>query len=110
MIVALTLILLCQLLGEVIVRSEVGRGATFTLYLPRAIEEEQQTASRSDDIAPLPQGACILVVEDNSEVGSFATQALAELGLAAGSRRQLYESEAFRTLLAGTSLELPRAA
>ena len=30
--------------------------------------------------------------------------------LAGGARRQLYESEAFRTLLAGTSLELPRAA
>ncbi len=34
----------------------------------------------------------------------------AELELAAGARRQLYESESFRTLLAGTSLELPRAA
>jgi single-stranded-DNA-specific exonuclease len=34
----------------------------------------------------------------------------AELELAAGARRQLYESEAFRALLAGASLELPRAA
>jgi single-stranded-DNA-specific exonuclease len=34
----------------------------------------------------------------------------AELELGEGARRQLYESEAFRTLLAGTSLELPRAA
>jgi single-stranded-DNA-specific exonuclease len=34
----------------------------------------------------------------------------AELELDAGARRQLYESEAFRTLLAGAALELPRAA
>jgi hypothetical protein len=33
-----------------------------------------------------------------------------ERALADGARRQLYESETFRALLAGTSLELPRAA
>jgi single-stranded-DNA-specific exonuclease len=33
-----------------------------------------------------------------------------ELELSAGARRQLYESEAFRALLAGATLELPRAA
>ena len=41
---------------------------------------------------------------------SEAREIFAELELAGGARRQLYESEAFRTLLAGTSLELPRAA
>jgi hypothetical protein len=41
---------------------------------------------------------------------SEARAIFAELELAGGARRQLYESEAFRTLLAGTSLELPRAA
>ena len=39
-----------------------------------------------------------------------AREIFAELQLPAGARRQLYESEAFRALLAGTSLELPRAA
>ena len=34
----------------------------------------------------------------------------AELELETGARRQLYESEAFRSLLAGAALELPRAA
>jgi hypothetical protein len=33
-----------------------------------------------------------------------------ELELEAGAKRQLYESEAFRSLLAGAALELPRAA
>jgi single-stranded-DNA-specific exonuclease len=39
-----------------------------------------------------------------------AREIFAELELGEGARRQLYESEAFRALLAGTSLELPRAA
>jgi len=39
-----------------------------------------------------------------------AHEIFAELELGEGARRQLYESAAFRRLLAGTSLELPRAA
>jgi len=39
-----------------------------------------------------------------------AREIFAELQLAEGGRRQLYESQAFRALLAGTALELPRAA
>ena len=39
---------------------------------------------------------------------SDARAIFAELQLADGARRQLYESEAFRALLAGTALELPR--
>ena len=66
--------------GEVLVASEVGRGATFTLYLPR-VAGETRTSDRSE---PEPvtsgQGTVVLVVEDNVEVGTFATQALAELG------------------------------
>ena len=39
-----------------------------------------------------------------------AREIFAELELADGARRQLYESAAFRALLAETSVELPRAA
>ena len=39
-----------------------------------------------------------------------ARAVFAELELEAGARRQLYESEAFRALLAGAAVELPRAA
>jgi single-stranded-DNA-specific exonuclease len=39
-----------------------------------------------------------------------AREIFAELALADGARRQLYESEAFRRLLAETAVELPRAA
>ncbi|RYG82231.1 MAG: response regulator, partial [Alphaproteobacteria bacterium] len=51
----------------------------FTLYLPQVApadpEQDEQAHSRM-----LKAGARVLVVEDNAEVGEFATQALAELG------------------------------
>ncbi|MGN7160503.1 PAS domain S-box protein [Sphingomonas sp. SAFR-052] len=68
-----------QSLGEVEVRSEVGRGSTFTLYLPEAAAPLINAVGASET-EPLPRGACILVVEDNRNVGEFATHALAELG------------------------------
>ncbi|WP_242152295.1 PAS domain S-box protein [Sphingomonas sp. BAUL-RG-20F-R05-02] len=67
--------------GEVIVSSVLGEGATFTLYLPKAADDVREAGGLTEDGgSPLLPGACILVVEDNSEVGSFATQALSELG------------------------------
>ncbi|WP_231420684.1 PAS domain S-box protein [Sphingomonas sp. Leaf205] len=67
--------------GEVMVVSEVGTGTTFTLYLPRILGEQPAIVR---DIAPREvatgDGACILVVEDNPQVGEFARSALAELG------------------------------
>ena len=66
--------------GEVVVESRLGEGTTFTLFLPRAAAVERPV----DDHEPEPlvdgHGTCVLVVEDNAEVGSFATQSLAELG------------------------------
>ena len=69
--------------GDVRVESASGAGAVFTLYLPRAypdgvdqpFQEEQLAHARGD-------GICVLVVEDNEQVGYFATEALAELGYA----------------------------
>ena len=65
--------------GEIIVESRVGTGSTFTLFLPRA----DAAPAPSDEGEPEPlmdgHGTRVLVVEDNVEVGSFATQSLAEL-------------------------------
>jgi two-component system NtrC family sensor kinase len=70
--------------GEVIVASEVGKGSTFTLYLPR-VSGEDRPLQLSAENAPLTggRGMSVLLVEDNVEVGTFATDALAELGYSA---------------------------
>ncbi|MBR0695327.1 hybrid sensor histidine kinase/response regulator [Bradyrhizobium lablabi] len=67
--------------GEVAVTSAVGRGSTFTLYLPRVIGEHGAHSPLSEDAPPADgRGASVLVVEDNSEVGQFAADTLAQLG------------------------------
>ncbi len=67
--------------GDVIADSVLGEGATFTLYLPQveAVAPAKPTAI-DPRIPAIGAGACVLVVEDNPEVGAFATHALAELG------------------------------
>jgi PAS domain S-box-containing protein len=67
--------------GDVQVRSEVGRGTVFTLYLPRIARPvaDHEPARRRRAEAPMARSR-ILVVEDNPDVGAFASQLLAELG------------------------------
>jgi len=67
--------------GEVTVTSVIGQGTTFTLYLPRAGQDQRPMTSEPEPAALVAgHGTRVLVVEDNVEVGSFATQSLAELG------------------------------
>ncbi len=67
--------------GDVDVASELGQGTTFTLYLPQvAAVPEMPGALLRDDDGSDEGGLCILVVEDNVEVGRFATQILEDLG------------------------------
>jgi len=67
--------------GEIEVISELGHGATFTLYLPRVAGEIDSAHPHSEPAAPIGgNGMSVLVVEDNIEVGRSATDALAELG------------------------------
>ncbi|MDX3910149.1 MAG: PAS domain S-box protein [Sphingobium sp.] len=87
--------------GEVLVASKLGEGSTFTLYLPRADASKHDVSATRDAGPVATTGACILVVEDNADVGTFATTALAELGhftvLASGAE------EALAKLSAGAS-------
>ena len=67
--------------GEVVVTSEIGKGSIFTLYLPRAAGNASIPQMSVDAAPPIDgTGMSVLVVEDNIEVGKFATVALAELG------------------------------
>jgi PAS domain S-box-containing protein len=67
--------------GDVDVHSVVGEGTTFTLYLPE-VEAGGEPEGEEDEGGPAPdgRGLRVLVVEDNVEVGRFATQILDDLG------------------------------
>ena len=68
--------------GDVAVESVIGQGTTFTLYLPEVETEAPPARDTRDDAQPLSDGGGrrVLVVEDNIEVGHFATQILQDLG------------------------------
>ena len=67
--------------GDIRVESGNEGGTTFIMYLPRVtIDGEGAEAEVEEPITITGDGVCVLVVEDNSDVGEFAVQALDELG------------------------------
>jgi PAS domain S-box-containing protein len=65
--------------GEINVESELGRGTTFTLYLPQVEAQLAGEMPRAMSDGQMGRGH-VLVVEDNEQVGAFSTQLLTELG------------------------------
>jgi signal transduction histidine kinase/CHASE3 domain sensor protein/FixJ family two-component response regulator len=67
--------------GHVKVDSEIGRGTTVRLYLPRAIGVRPHAWQRSTGPGAVPRGSStILVVEDDAAVREVAVTMLRELG------------------------------
>jgi PAS domain S-box-containing protein len=69
--------------GDVDVSSEVGHGSTFVLYLPQTDPPTNPQDKPETGPAEAPEASrrlCVLVVEDNPDVGRFCTQILEDLG------------------------------
>jgi CheY-like chemotaxis protein len=89
--------------GTIGVRSEVGKGATFRIVLPRASSEPLQIVPTAD--AEMRGGSeTILCVEDDNEVRSYVTGQLASLGYKVISAADA--AEALAIVEAGTQFDL----
>jgi two-component system cell cycle sensor histidine kinase/response regulator CckA len=67
--------------GHIKIYSEVGRGTTVRLYLPRgAADQKSLTADPPENVGDVAAGATILVVEDDADVRSVAINQLMALG------------------------------
>ncbi len=74
--------------GQVVVESEVGKGTSVTMWLPRA--NARREAEPRQSLRAQGAGETVLVVEDDAQVRLMIGEALGELGY----RGELYEDAA----------------
>jgi CheY-like chemotaxis protein len=67
--------------GHITVESELGRGTTFKVFLPRVAEDPAESSTRTRESSRPPSGGeTLLVVEDELAVRELAAAFLTELG------------------------------
>lgn len=66
--------------GEVIVESELGSGSTFALFLPRADAVLDDGKLDGEPSGLSGSELCVLMVEDNHDIGIYTSQTLEQLG------------------------------
>jgi PAS domain S-box-containing protein len=67
--------------GEIFARNNDSGGSAFMMFLPKVNAPDKRIDHISPSFGAAPSSdKCVLVVEDNPDVGAFATQALSELG------------------------------
>lgn len=67
--------------GHATLYSEIGKGTTVRIYLPRADEEgATASATRAEEPLPLGRGELVLAVEDDANVRRLTVQRLTALG------------------------------
>ena len=79
--------------GTVKVESELGKGTTFSILLPRELSEPMQEVSNT---APSRGSGTVLLVEDNPDVASVSSSLLEQLGYQV--RRVADAEEALRAI------------
>ena len=65
--------------GEVFVESELGSGSRFTLCLPSAHEHDVIPENKTRTLVE-QAGLCVLMVEDNQDIGTYTRPMLEQLG------------------------------
>jgi len=78
----------CQMMGgDITVRSESGKGSTFSVVLPRVVEERGfDTQSFTRQITPVSapaNGPCVLVIDDDASARDLMQRSLARDGFRA---------------------------
>jgi len=92
--------------GHIWVYSEVGKGTTFKIYLPRVAAQPSPVARHEEEVS-LPGGQqTVLLVEDEPAVRSFASRILREMGYSVIEAANGSEALSLATEKAGAPIHL----